>query len=86
MRLNTVLSATLKIASILALSSCGIQVDHDISGKVSLDVDLEKLADYFVPVCMDELPEATEDQIEDCVKSKVGYFLQAVVLESNNND
>ena len=84
MRLSTAPSAILKIASLLVLSSCGMTIKHEFSGTVNISLDLDKLSEYFVGVCLSEIPDASPEQIESCTKEKVGYFLQTVVIESSS--
>lgn len=86
MRLSTASSATLKIVSLFLLSSCGLTINHQVSGSINIDLNLEKLADYFVPVCLEENPAATQEELDTCVKLKVGYFLQTVILEGTNEE
>lgn len=63
----------------LSLTACG-EIKHTAGGDVdvNLKIDFDELQKYFEPVCQEELPEATESEIEDCVNLKIGEFLDAI--------
>lgn len=60
----------------LALGACG-QINHNVDGgvNVNLNIDFSELEKYFIPVCKEEMPDATDEQIDDCVNLKIGEFL-----------
>jgi hypothetical protein len=85
---TTALNAILKIASafsMLCLSACGT-IEHKISGTINISIDLEKLAVYFRPVCEDELPGASDTEIDNCVTEKVGAFLNDIIVEEQSQN
>lgn len=65
----------------LVLCSCA-QVNHNVEGNVDVNVgiDFSELEKYFKPVCEQEIPSGTDEQIDDCVNLKIGLFLQGVDL------
>jgi len=59
-------------------SACAMKQEH--SGTVNFQITVDQIAmtAYFEPVCRKELPEASEEAINECVKLKIGQFLDAI--------
>lgn len=69
------------VAALLGISliSCG-EINHTVKDgvDVELTINFEELEQYFDPVCRQELPNATEEEIQECVNLKIGEFLDTL--------
>lgn len=66
------------VSLLLLLTACG-KVDHEVKGTTKVEIEIamefEKLEKYFTPVCEEELPEGSEEEIKNCVYEKIGNLL-----------
>lgn len=76
----------LSIIALLILSwSCG-PVEHKVTGTVNVSVDLEKLAVFFRPLCQEEIPNGSNQEIENCTAQKIGEFINLIMAQQDEEN
>lgn len=67
------------ILGVCLIVGCG-EIKQTVDGEVAVNVNLDfaELEKYFRPVCEEEYPVASEEQIEECINLKIGELLQTI--------
>ena len=67
-----------RLAILVILAGCGINVRHSGQGEVIHKIDLSEIEKYFDQACREEFPFYSEEEIEACVVDYVTGFLESV--------
>lgn len=70
--------------SVLLLTGCGATIHHEgnVTGSVTVSLDIDSLVKYFTPICIDNYKDAygnyNKDDVTDCVNDYVKSFLSII--------